>query len=342
MTLNEKERRIKGTASHCPDAESIDDFAAEMLSALPDVVSVAGDVACSSACEPISEKTARQFKLGRLWLIVLLVLICVNIGVYIKNVVGKSYSPLPRNERGFHSMVHSDKNGNDQEFALFIPHFYEQERLLFGAITRYRRPPVILFLGGIGGGGLDGIDEFKKWFGPNIWEMQRRFPFVVVAPKGDRNSMWAGGGPNFAAAMGTLNEVVSTFDIDQQRVFVVGLSGGGDGAWHFSLKALGQFAAIAPSDACYRVDSVRFREDEIAAEITKRRMGIWCAFNAGDERFVVEGNRQNDAYLTKFRIPARFTAYLSSGHESHTKFYREPELYTWLLEHQLKFDPQTD
>ncbi len=100
--------------------------------------------------------------------------------------------------------------------------------------------PLLLFLHGLGECGSD-INRVKKHGPPKLIENGKRFPFVVVSPQCPRGSRWEAWRLSVL-----LDEVINKNDIDEERVYITGLSMGGFGTWDLAAYSPERFAAIAP------------------------------------------------------------------------------------------------
>ena len=98
--------------------------------------------------------------------------------------------------------------------------------------------PLLLFLHGLGECGSD-INLVKKHGPPKLIENGKRFPFVVVSPQCPRGSHWE---PWRLAVL--LDEVVESNAIDEDRIYITGLSMGGFGTWDLAAYSPERFAAM--------------------------------------------------------------------------------------------------
>jgi len=118
------------------------------------------------------------------------------------------------------------------EFLLFLPKSFGQDR--------NKKWPLLTFLHGSGESG-DDIQKVKVHGPPKLVEKDENFPFIVVSPQNPVGIGWD------AEALNTLlDEVLAQLPIDEDRVYLTGLSRGGYGAWYFACAYPERFAAIAP------------------------------------------------------------------------------------------------
>src|SRR5947207_1197728 len=117
------------------------------------------------------------------------------------------------------------------EYLLFLPSTSNEDPL--------RRWPLILYLHG---GSLRGDDVNKlRTLGlPHRLEQDRQFPFVVVSPLCPQGEIWT----DAEALVRLLDEVVSSYRIDNKRIYLTGHSMGGRGALYLAYKYPERFAAV--------------------------------------------------------------------------------------------------
>jgi len=129
-----------------------------------------------------------------------------------------------------------------------------------------------------------------------------------------------------------VDEIVVKHKIDEDRIYVTGLSMGGFGTWSLAAYTPDRFAAIAP--ICGGGEpywAKRF------AHVPVR------AFHGGKDRLVPPERSQEmvDA-LAKHDGNAKLTVYPEAGHDSWTETYDDPELYDWLLQQKRSDPPSPD
>ncbi len=192
--------------------------------------------------------------------------------------------------------------------------------------------PLVLFLHGAGERGSD-VNQVKVHGPPKLVESGEEFPFILVSPQcpmtvtaadGQQRRGWWD--PVSLTAL--LDEVIAKHNVDQNRVYVTGLSMGGFGTWALAAHTPHRFAAIAPicgggdPTTCNRLTN----------------MGVWV-FHGGQDRVVPldRSQRMVDA-LKEAGVDLNFTIYEEAGHDSWTATYDNPKLYEWLLSHSLDSD----
>jgi len=120
-----------------------------------------------------------------------------------------------------------------------------------------------------------------------------------------------------------LDHIVSLYRIDEERIYVTGLSMGGFGTWYMAAAYPDRFAAIAP--ICGGGDP------ESAGRIA--HLPVWVFHGAKDETVRIKKSEEMVAALKKVGGKVKFTVYPDLGHNSWDATYGNPELYKWFLEH---------
>lgn len=201
------------------------------------------------------------------------------------------------------------------QYLLFLPQDYYQDK---------RNWPLMLFLHG-GGERSDDLQLVKRHGPPKIVETKKDFPFIVVSPQCPQYERWT------AEYLTTLlDEVVSHYRVDEDRIYVTGLSMGGAGTWTIATATPERFAAIVP--IC-PARSLPNKAQEI------KDLPIWAFHGTKDNRVPIERTIEMVNALKKCGSNVRFTVYPEPRdplhpHDCWTETYENPELYEWLLSHQ--------
>lgn len=176
--------------------------------------------------------------------------------------------------------------------------------------------PVLLFLHGIGERG-DNLDLVKKHGPPKLIAGGKQFPFIVVSPQCPNGQWWVP-----SELMALLDEIAMKYKVDQDRVYLTGLSMGGFGTWAWAAYQPNRFAAIVP--ICGGGDPANAKR--IA------HIPAWV-FHGGKDRTVpIEKSKKMIEALKKAGAEPKFTIYPEAGHDSWTQAYNTAELYEWLLQ----------
>lgn len=187
--------------------------------------------------------------------------------------------------------------------------------------------PLILFLHGYGESGED-VSAVMKHGLPQVVAQQPDFPFIVVAPQCPWHTWW----PELAESLDALlDQVMATYAVDPQRVYLTGLSMGGFGTWYLGATRPQRFAAIAP--ICGGGYWFHGFPNQVCALKTTP---VWAFHGAKDEIVPLAASEQLVETLQACGGDVRFTVYPDATHDSWTETYNNPELYTWFLQHKLR------
>jgi predicted peptidase len=193
------------------------------------------------------------------------------------------------------------------DYLLYLPEGYEDSDDSY---------PLMLFLHGAGESG-DDLEKVKMHGPPKLIEAGRDFPFIVVSPQ----SPGRGWNPETLSAL--LDEVIASHRVDEDRVYLTGLSMGGFGTWALASADPGRFAAIAP---------ICGGGDPRTADRIKD-LPIWVFHGAKDNVVPLSSSERMVDALKELGSEVEFTVYPEAGHDSWTMTYENPELFEWFLSH---------
>lgn len=196
-------------------------------------------------------------------------------------------------------------------YLLYLPKEYSTNEEYF---------PLVLFLHGAGERGTD-LEKVKIHGLPKLINEGKDFPFIVVSPQCSENKIW-----DTEILSALLDEIESNYRVDKNRIYVTGLSMGGNGTWSIALAEPERFAAIAPvcgwslpSDACLL-----------------KAIPIWVFHGAKDNVIPLRCSEVMVERLKSCGSDIKFTVYPGANHNSWTETYNNEELYKWFLEQSLK------
>ena len=199
-----------------------------------------------------------------------------------------------------------------------------------GYATATQRPPVLVFLHGIGECGTDlagvyalgPMTVFKDADSRNAM-MAASSPFVVLCPQcPPRGEKWSDE-PIYRAVDELVDAVVHAGRVDADRVYVTGLSMGGLGTWCVAEAAPELFAAVVPMSA------MEWQPERAAARL--RFVAAWALTGERDESRFVDGNRAMEHALVGVAAVADRFSYLDDDHRVFDWAYAEPQTYEWML-----------
>ena len=174
-----------------------------------------------------------------------------------------------------------------------------------------------MFLHGSGQRGND-LNQVKRHGPPKLIAARRSFPFVIVSPQCPKDHCW-----ETDALVALIDEVIANSLINEDRIYVTGLSMGGYGTWSLALDYPERIAAIAP--ICGRSDLFRIRNIS--------RIPAWVFHGADDPVVPLENSERMVKRLREQHTEVKFTVYPNVQHDAWTQTYNNPQLYDWLLKH---------
>ena len=198
------------------------------------------------------------------------------------------------------------------KYLLFLPQDYGETK---------KRYPLIMYLHG---GSLRGDDVEKvRTLGlPQLIEKDKSFPFIVVSPLCPAGEIWT----DTEMLIGILDEVISHYSVDAERVYLTGHSMGGRGTWYIAYKYPERFAAIAPMSAISTIPVWASRLKDIP---------VWVFHGAkddivpvGESESVVNALKSAGGNVKFTRLPDRDHFILDT--------YEDRQLYEWFLQRKRK------
>lgn len=195
-------------------------------------------------------------------------------------------------------------------YLLYLPKEYTQQESW----------PLVLFLHGAGERG-DDLELVKVHGPPKLIAAGKDFPFIVVSPQCPKDQWWQA-----VELTALLDEIVEKHKVDQDRIYVTGLSMGGFGTWSLAAYTPNRFAAIAPICGGGETHWVK----------AFAHLPVWAFHGAKDTAVPLERSEEMVAALKKSGGDPTLTVYPEVAHDSWTQTYADPALYRWLLGHKRK------
>lgn len=194
-----------------------------------------------------------------------------------------------------------------------------------------KRYPLILWLHSGGGVGDDNLSQISNGnaLGARLWtepDVQAKHPAFVLAPQCPRGKQWSwhqSGQPTrqLGLAVELILSLAKELPIDLRRIYVVGQSLGGFGAWAAVTAWPRLFAAAVP--LCGGGD------EEAAEKLTQ--IGIWAFHGDRDDQVNVERSRRMIEAIRKAGGSPRYTEYKGEGHLIWPRVFSEKGLVEWLF-----------
>ena len=225
-------------------------------------------------------------------------------------------------------------NGSEYRYQVYVPREF----------TRSKKWPVIIALHGGGEYGSDGIRQTNGGIGTEIRLHVERFPAIVIFPQShaDGTPGWQLDGGR--AALAALEKSIREFSGDQSRVYLTGLSAGGNGAWSLASRYPERFAALVVvcgfiSKFTGRTSGVPYpalapaNEPDPYAFIARRvsSIPIWIFHGDADKNVSVEESRKMAAALKAIGADVQYTELPGVDHNAWGPAYQRADLIEWML-----------
>lgn len=191
-------------------------------------------------------------------------------------------------------------------YLLYLPEGYGKEG------TKW---PLLFFLHGAGERGTD-VELVKRHGPPGLVEAGRKYPFILLSPQCPVDEYWS-----VPVLKALLDGILERYRVDRSRIYLTGMSMGGNGTWRMATAHPDIFAAIAP--ICGWGDATRVS--------ALREIPVWAFHGKKDPVIDFERGESMVNSLKSAGGNVRFTAYPEAGHDSWTETYKNPEFYEWLL-----------
>ena len=209
----------------------------------------------------------------------------------------------------------------------------------FDASHKY---PLVMFLHGAGERGRD--NEAQLTHGAKLFladTVRRRFPAIVVFPQCAPDSYWSnvqrttdstgqrtfafqeGGAPTRPMAMveNLLEELQRQYRIEEDQMYVMGLSMGGMGTFELVRRHPDLFAAAVPICGGAHPGTASALKNT-----------AWWVFHGAKDDVVPPHFSEDMVNALKAQgTPVKFTVYPEAGHNSWDSAFAEPDLLPWLF-----------
>lgn len=195
------------------------------------------------------------------------------------------------------------------------------------SFSRNKKWPLIVFLHGSEERG-DDLDKLTNTgLAVNIKNI-KNFPFVVLSPQLPADMIWLF---KFDDVRALIEEIENKYSVDPGRIYLTGISLGGDGVWHYASFEPERYAAIVPIAASPSwflgfPEKVKILKD----------LPVWIFHGIKDEIVPVREAKTLLNILLQNKGNVKHTFSKKHGHNIWTYAYKKPELYQWLLKQKIK------
>ena len=205
---------------------------------------------------------------------------------------------------------YSDKHFNFQ-YVEYLPADYDEANTY----------PLVFFLHGAGERGEDPDVAMRHGYMKHVREQGTEYPFIFIAPQCPMDKYW---GCYTESLIAFLEDMIATHAVDEDRVYLTGLSMGGTGTWMLAMACPEKFAAIAPicgTGICWYGEALKdvpvyaYHGDADAIVPVAESVNMVARVNAGG------GN-------------AQVKICYGVGHDAWEEAYKGDELWKWMLAHR--------
>jgi predicted peptidase len=175
-------------------------------------------------------------------------------------------------------------------------------------------------LHGSGSSGTDGRAQVQGSLAGAIRKREKDFEFIAVFPQSHESS-WLADSKDGKRALTILDQVAREFRVDTKRVYLTGISMGGQGTWSLAAAHPERWAAIVP--ICHGGDTksvAKFKD-----------IPCWCFHGDADKVIPVAQSREMIRALKKAGGQPLYHEYPGVDHNAWDRTYANPDLYEWLL-----------
>jgi len=180
--------------------------------------------------------------------------------------------------------------------------------------------PVIFYLHGRHASGKN-LESLERYGLPYYLQKGKKVDFIVVSPQCPWNKNWSSEdwfNPVY-------DEVAGKLQVDDSRIYLIGMSMGGFGTWALANRMPDRFAAISPM--CGGAD-VKW-----AGNLSKTP--TWVFHGTADNQIPISRSEVMVKALEKLKANVKFSRLANQGHDI-SKQFNNDELYSWLLKHTIE------
>jgi predicted peptidase len=182
--------------------------------------------------------------------------------------------------------------------------------------------PLVVWLHGGDQGGGD-IEKLRRSGLPKMIEEGRDFPFLVFSPQNPSEELLY----PIERVASVLQAVVADHRVDRERIYLIGYSRGGFGAWSMATQFPETFAAIVPIAG----GGIRHYLNR-----THERAAFWAFHGANDAVIPLSDTVLLVQRLQELKRNVRLTVFEDTDHEAvEGKVLKDEAMWTWLLEQKL-------
>jgi len=205
-------------------------------------------------------------------------------------------------------------DGSTMPYLLYLPDEYEA--------NTGRLWPFILFLHGSGERGHD-VELVRQYGVPHQIDTQPDFPAIVLSPQCPSDVRWSEQSNNVMTLLGT---VLKGLRVDHSRIYLTGLSMGGQGSWHLGATYPERFAAMLA--ICGRIPDIEGFPEKVCA---LKDVPVRVFHGAKDDRVPVEESITMSKLLEDCGGDVKLTIFPNGDHFCWDQVYEDQATWDWMF-----------
>ncbi|MDK2976250.1 MAG: hypothetical protein PWP06_725 [Candidatus Marinimicrobia bacterium] len=193
----------------------------------------------------------------------------------------------------------------DENYLLYLPENYDRSDFDW---------PMMIFLHGAGNA-IWNIEDIREAEPPSMFEQDIYSEYILLCPQLHDDVHW-----DVDRLDAITQHVLENYRIDEQRLYITGLSRGGFGTWEYAVTYPRRFAAVVPISA-----------RDVAAVERLRNTPVWIFHGDLDDGVPWQGAQFMYHRLRNVSDKVRFTLYSNVGHWAWQPAYHSEDLWQWIF-----------
>ena len=229
----------------------------------------------------------------------------------------------------------SSFDGSSQPYALYVPNAYSPDA----------RWPLVISLHGFSS---DHVLNLRRVFGlgnacgepdadcKQVFPAFPEIPCIVASPYGFGSMGYAAQGET--DVLDVLADMKRNYSIDDDRVYLTGLSMGGEGTWHIAVRYPDLWAAIAP--VCAPTSFFAGPEDVCCLARNLMHLPTHISHGECDTTVPVDESREMARILDELGYSYMYEEYPDVAHNAWDHTYADARIFKWLLQYKRAAKPR--
>jgi predicted peptidase len=191
------------------------------------------------------------------------------------------------------------------------------------------RCPILVWLHGLGENGSDNVKSLAHLdlVLTDLAHVEKYRFFILVAQCPSANPYWFNRAEPvddmINVAVEILRKTLREQPIDESRIYLSGLSAGGNGCWEMAMRHPELFAAVVPMAS---------GGGDLSRVANLIDIPIWAFHNTKDDGVPADGDRETATAIEAAGGNVHLTLIRAEGHDCWTKTFQYYNIMTWILE----------